>query len=383
MHVLIDVIYGGAGCGKTQKLAELAISNKHTNYVILAPTHAAVGNLYRRFIQLGTNISADKFKTTYSYFRINWEENDVIGPVNLCNVIYIDEFGLIKKELFERMMSSLYARGCNLSPDTTIQVILAGDVVQLSPIYTDERYISLTELTKNYKLEYSYVIEHDWNSIFSLDCIHNANKTLLTVNHRSNNEILQLINQIFYLKQVEVIKYVNMGQAEYLIENEGYVFISSKYEHHKALYQMLKRSILFKDKNAISFNNLVFYEGSQFMVVSNSKLVRNGDILVYDRYEDNRVIFRQEIEPDEWQEIEWFGNFQIIPANFLTSHKSQGLSIDKVIVCVDDMFDISMFYTMCTRAISQLKFFRYKECDLSEYLERFYNLLLYYKYAND
>lgn len=48
---------------------------------------------------------------------------------------------------------------------------------------------------------------------------------------------------------------------------------------------------------------------------------------------------------------------QYAPIFLLTIHKSQGKTIDNVIVCVDDMFDISMMYTAITRAKNNLLFF--------------------------
>ena len=49
--------------------------------------------------------------------------------------------------------------------------------------------------------------------------------------------------------------------------------------------------------------------------------------------------------------------YPITPAYLLSVHKSQGRSIDKVIVCVDGMFDISMLYTAITRTKTKLMFY--------------------------
>ena len=46
----------------------------------------------------------------------------------------------------------------------------------------------------------------------------------------------------------------------------------------------------------------------------------------------------------------------ILPKKFITAHKSQGKSFDKICVILDEMFDISMLYTILTRARSKIYF---------------------------
>ena len=64
------VLYGKAGCGKTTKMVELIKTCKH--YVVLAPTNSAVENIYK----LSGIEKRKKFKTIYSYFRIDYENNN-------------------------------------------------------------------------------------------------------------------------------------------------------------------------------------------------------------------------------------------------------------------------------------------------------------------
>ena len=50
--------------------------------------------------------------------------------------------------------------------------------------------------------------------------------------------------------------------------------------------------------------------------------------------------------------------FYPICPNFLISiHKSQGRTIENVIFCIDELFDMSMLYTGITRAKNKLMFF--------------------------
>lgn len=47
----------------------------------------------------------------------------------------------------------------------------------------------------------------------------------------------------------------------------------------------------------------------------------------------------------------------ILPLNFITAHKAQGNSYDKVVCILDDHFDISILYTMISRARLNVKFY--------------------------
>ena len=374
MVVELKVIYGGAGCGKTHRIVEIAteLAKKQLSYIVLAPTHSSKYNVYHRFKSLGHDIDKDRFQTIYAYFCINWEDNDVIGPSVYYDVVFIDEFGLIKKELFRQMMS------CLNTVKKHITVYIAGDVLQLSPIYVDKLLISLHRLNKYYERVPSFIIEHDYKSLFSLKFVREASKELLTVNHRSDSDTLGLIHEIFYDLNISRIKPISTNKVVYLLSKENYTFISAKYEQHDLIYRQLKTQIT--DKTEI--NGLAFYKGAKFMAIENTRQVHNGDLLKFKRIEGSRVIFKRDDE-----EILWNNNFKLIPAQLLTSHKAQGLSIDKVIVCIDDMFDISMFYTMCTRAISSLMFYTAKKTldteGLMRTLTRFHEMLVYYGYSID
>lgn len=354
MH--IEVIYGGAGTGKTYQLLHNLPSS---SFIILAPTHTAVRNLVDR-----ADISPDHFATIYSYFRIDYENDDLIGAVRNYKYIYIDEFGLIKKELFRKILNWLDRN----NRDVTLTI--AGDVVQLSPIYLEERFISFNKLKKHYQHTYAHIIEHDYNSIFSLSKVRNAKKTILTKNFRSNADVLGLIWNIFYDVSIDRIKYISITKVVTLLE-AGATFISSRYSHHEAIYDLLKKQISMKQPTQL-IHNLLFYEGAKFLVAENTKNSNNGDILTFS-YATNDVVYFKEGHC-------WSNDYKLLPIQLLTAHKSQGLGIDTVIVCVDDLFDSCMFYTMCTRAINNLYFFRYKEVDLLPYLQQFHQLLEYYGY---
>ena len=304
--------------------------------------------------------------TIYSYFRINYENDDVVGAVKKFSRIYIDEFGLVKKELFRKIINWLERN------NRDVELTIAGDIVQLSPIYLEERSIPFKKLKKHYDLQYAHVIEHDYNSIFSLSVIRKSKKMLLSKNFRSNEDVLGLIWNIFYDVSIDRIKYISIMKAVSLILETNATFISSRYFHHKPIYDLMKKQLSLKYKT-ITVDDLIFYEGAQFLVSENTSDYTNGEIVTFSHVVGKTVYFTDGKR--------WSGDYKLLPLQLLTAHKSQGLSIESVIVCIDDMFDPCMFYTMCTRAMKKLYFFKYDDVDLLPYINKFHQMLEYYGYV--
>lgn len=386
----IELIYGPAGVGKTEavinRLKELlknkdvniAASLQHTLIAVLAPTHSAVQNLKNRCLKLLSEqaISHLFFATIYSYFRIDWLNDDVIGAITYHPYIFIDEFGLIKKELFQSILHKIA-----LAP-IKVNLVISGDIVQLSPIYEGERMISFRKLKKHYERVPAYIAEHDFNSIFSISKIRKSKHTLLTINHRSNRGVLEIINKLFFKCECD-IKPITTMRAINLIMNEGWTMISSKYEFQRPIYDTIIKLTKngFKVSSTGAFKELLFFEGARFIANDNYKDrdILNGDELVV----EGKMLRKPDGELVEANELD------LLPSFLLSAHKAQGLSIDKVIVCIDELFDPCLLYTACTRAVSNLEFYSTQRFDdkrrneLIDYLKRFNELMRFYGYVYD
>ena len=85
--------------------------------------------------------------------------------------------------------------------------------------------------------------------------------------------------------------------------------------------------------------------------------IKNGDILVAnENIEDMELVNGEEyIIENVDDELLMFNIKKFLPYNYLTIHKSQGKTLDKIVVCIDDLFEISMFYTALTRAKTDIK----------------------------
>ena len=141
----ITTIYGKAGCGKSTTLAKLILKgmndededDEDQSFVVLAPTNSAVENIYNICLSQASSspssVDRDKFKTIYSYFRIDYINNIVLGPISMVDTIYIDEFSLMDKFIFKKCLSNMRAHGCK-------KLVLCGDVMQLNGIYKKIRF---------------------------------------------------------------------------------------------------------------------------------------------------------------------------------------------------------------------------------------------------
>lgn len=361
----IITIYGPAGTGKTQYLSSIIreIFQLKKTFVICTPTHSSLENIRKRLPDIPMNY----FKTIYSYFRINYENDDVVGPIRDVEYIFIDEFGLIKKSLFKKII--------NKANDAKIYI--SGDVIQLNPIYLEKRFISLDRLQRDYANVLGYIIEHDYNNVFSTKLIKNSNKILLTNNLRSNDNVLNVIREIFYSDTKFSFPLVNFNIINLLLN--GYVFISSKYEYLNKMYETfipyIENKIIIKTTHP--FKKICFTVGSKYIVSCNYLNLHNGDEIECISAKIDEIKFKINDE-----EIDYDKDMFLLPKNFITAHKSQGLTIDNVIICLDELFDISMLYTMITRAKNDIKFFTFTTIDENVYekINMFKNIMKFYNY---
>lgn len=470
--MVIHVIYGGAGTGKTQRLAEyiMRVQKNKLTYVALAPTHSAKRNLFRRCLSMDETTSINNFMTIYAYFMIDWKDEIVSGPMYGVEYIFIDEFSLIKKELFKKMMIAL-----KISQFSS-HIFICGDVLQLNPIYQSKRFISFPKLYKYEEMNSAivssrinssanegtgldinveaksdemkpkmsssnsltnsndrlcktsngenllmkpWVIEHDYNSLFSTKYIRSARHEMMKENKRSDETIVNLIKTIFLSSQpfsfptISFMKAVDMlrddlkfQRAKFLMNinkeltsdvpsheisaennfNAGtstesfnsihkeWVVLASKYEHLIKFNESLYKSIVLEpliNSDGINLGSikpfnystdsignheitpamktLYFIPGHKYIVAESTSRFKNGEELICIRTFPS-VYLKGETA------FEFYGQVSLLPMNLLTAHKAQGMGFKHIIIVLDDLFDISMLYTMISRAMHECKF---------------------------
>lgn len=423
----ITTIYGKAGCGKSTTLAKLILKNDggvvndgeddDPSFVVLAPTNSAVENIYNICLSQARSSSSsssspvnrDNFKTIYSYFRIDYINNIVLGPVSMVDTIYIDEFSLMDKFIFKKCVSSMRAHGCK-------KLVLCGDVMQLNGIYKEKQFISFNKLFKwqsiynaiynklndksNLPINlYPKVVEHLHLNVFGMKLIQGGKLIHLTVNRRSNVEIKNLLTQIYSTNAADAANssmchhsypFAHFVDLPNLIIKDSFVFISSRYKILQQIYDYIYEQKWRKATNGITyaithieqhisfssgFKDLYLYPGMGIIVCDTDdgthtsthsrKTYINGEELTFTGNIENNClkclnrnheyVYVHKIKEVDKPNSEEF--YPICPAFLMTIHKSQGRTLDNVIVCIDELFDVSMMYTAITRAKNKLLFY--------------------------
>lgn len=397
----IFIVSGDAGTGKTYYLANFIHENINKKFVCLSFTHSALNNLYKSFTSLFPNDKLRKdhyFKTFHSYFNINPTNNKITKFIyDKLDYIIIDEYSLISIDLFDMVKDVI---NCD-------NLILCGDYKQLKTIdYNNmisydklNEYIDILGNLDNDKLE---AIKHYANSIISLPYVikHTKKITLLTKQQRNNNNVSNIINNIcFNIKDTDDSNITNKFNVNSLFISlptlydkviNGYAVIASRYDYLQQIHNFVS---LRKDYDVVinqhgltskyGLEKIYLSYGDKVIITENIKygddIINNGDELIfnefsnnimylYDEYNDKAVVLCPIVKGAKtYNKIGMFkdnGNtcyayFPILPANLITYHKSQGKTINDVILCVDNLFDFSMLYTGLSRAKRNILLFSF------------------------
>lgn len=374
------VIYGLAGTGKSTYLAEL-IRTERRSYVVLAATHSAVDNIYK----ITSTVDRKKFMTIYAFFRIDYNTGIVKGPVKQVDIIFIDEFSLLNKYLFERCI--------NKAPNS--EFVLCGDPLQLNAIYGVDESIRFKDLRELEGMSI-LAIEHYHLGIFGLKSVKNSEKIILKTNHRANNAVMKVFNEIFMnshgIEQSSLFTFLSLDEViRRLLNNDGTTVLASKYSILQNIFDVIannsnKYTITIHQKGIKGFSRLYLYEGMELLITENTSYYYNGQRVYFLEYNSKDEYVYVKTETGEILKIDKYkyGNvseYPLIPSRLITIHKSQGMTLDDIIVCIDELFDISMLYTAITRAKNSVAFYTESQNKLetlqkSSYANTFNELLL-------
>lgn len=391
-NLTINIIIGKAGTGKTNYIKESIKRKPVSNlFICTAFTHSAVNNIRDRLSDL-TSDSLIKFKTLHSLFRIS-RDNIPIGILGKddFDYLYVDEFSLIDKNLFEKCILSLHKLSIK---KRTIFII--GDILQLgsiSNIYSEN--IISKSLLENFMTKLNNtIITNNYSTKSIVDIIfhlsrlpiyselvekYTENTVVLTKNYRQydSTNLNNFINNLFFdtkednnnnaISQV-IDNIIDMDTVVKYIRENNYVFIGSSYDLLYKINEQVRitdknvKIMDFSNKNNKKSNRLYLIPNETVYMMENSQddqqlLYHNGEVVIFtDSTED--VVLLRKCDKNE----EFYANVQIIMPTYLyTFHKCQGLEFNNVIVCIDNLFAFPMLYTGMTRARKNIKF--YTKCN--------------------
>lgn len=339
----IKFVLGKAGTGKTTTILNSLIN--FNSVLCIAYTHSAVENLRSK-----SDNNHWVFMTIHKYLKlpINKIIYRKLKEYERFDYIVIDEVSLIPLNIIDILFNLT-----NYFKET--KFIFIGDLLQLPCINKDKKLLNIKQkYLKKYPGFKDVICPLDNclklvlylnDTIYFNEYFMNSDKMILTYNYRNNEYVQNVINElinVFYNEELKknIKKYIiNINE---LYNYKDYVKLASRYKYLKTLYSV--SNIIKDDEKCVSCKI-----GEIF--------IKNGDILIAnENIEDMDLVNGEEyIIENVDDELLMFHIKKFLPYNYLTIHKSQGKTLDKIVVCIDDLFEISMFYTALTRAKTDIK----------------------------
>jgi hypothetical protein len=387
---------GKAGTGKTTLLKEI-IATTHKNTVVVAPTGIAALNaggvtIHSMFqLPFGGFIpdnSAPQFSNTTKFetkatlrrhFKMSGQKRAVIRNMEL---LIIDEVSMLRADLLDAMDYMMQTVRRKSAPFGGVQVLFIGDLLQLPPIIRDEEWRTLRNYYKGKFFFHAHVIQQYPPLYIELSKIYRQtdDRFISVLNNLRNNEITQtdILTLNEFVKPNFDLK-VNKGYITLTTHNaKADVMNSQSLEDLEGKQTTFVPDITgdFPDKIYPVDPNLQLKVGAQVMFVKNDpsmeknyfngkmgivKTMTTKEIWVHFP-DENKTI---EVDKYEWQNIRYtvnemtkeieeeiLGSFVHYPIKLawaITVHKSQGLTFDKAVLDVSQVFLPGQAYVALSR----------------------------------
>jgi len=367
---------GGAGVGKTTITREIIklYEQEAKKVAKLASTGMAAtligGQTLHSFLDLGISNSLQELQESKKY-EIKKKIKKLISAMDL---IVIDEISMVSDTLFEMIRFRLTQAGFSGS------LLVVGDFLQLPPVvkgYGDVRFafesdawdefdFHKIELTHIYRTDDKHFIKllHSVRFGFVDEDVHNtlneyikplpndlSDFTFLFGRNDSsakhNKAQLSFIDNELFIKEARVIKHLKSVK-----ENEIEKFINdSRIEKELAL--KVGVPVLFSRNSWNYFNGergVVVNIDNDFVYVQKS----DGKVIKLEAVAQDKTLWKEKIVDGKKEMVEetMFSVYQfpIKLAFAITIHKSQGMSIEDLIIETNEIFAPSQFYVALSRS---------------------------------
>jgi uncharacterized protein YpbB len=388
---------GKAGTGKTTLLKKI-ISSTHKNAVIVAPTGIAALNAggvtihsffqlpFAGFIpefgaapQFSHFVKLETKNTLMRHFSMNKQRQAMIRNLEL---LIIDEVSMLRADLLDAIDWTLRnVRRIN-DPFGGVQVLFIGDLLQLPPVVKPEEWSLLRQYYEGMFFFNAHVLQEQRPLYIELSTIYRQqDKDFIKVlNHLRENKItdkdIQILNQFvqpdfdslkeegFITLTTHNVKADNMNaKALASLKTQSFRYeaeITGDFPPHlfpiEAELELKVGAQVMFIKNDISFEKN-FYNGKMGRIDAlNSKEIsvyfpeENRSILV-EKYEWNNIKYSLDDKTGEIKEdiLGTFVHYPLKLAWAITVHKSQGLTFDKAVLDVSDVFAPGQAYVALSR----------------------------------
>jgi len=383
---------GKAGTGKTTFLHNLKKSSLK-RMAIVAPTGVAAinagGVTIHSFFQLpfGPYLASGLgLATTEASAQRNRKFNkEKINLIQSLDLLVIDEISMVRADLLDGIDEVLRRYKDHHKPFGGVQLLMIGDLHQLSPVVRDDDWKILRDYYPNLYFFSSRALQQALPVCIELKHIYRQSDTyfidLLNAvrENRINPEVLSNLNQ----------RYIPNFEPG---DEEGYITLTTHNNtaqeiNDKKLIELASPKTLFKAKIVNEFPeysyptvaDLELKVGAQVMFVKNDpsrdKLFYNGKIGKVTKIDDDKVFVKCpgddwpiEVGPAEWENLKYelnteskeveekvIGSFIQYPLKLawaITIHKSQGLTFEKAIIDASASFAHGQVYVALSRCKS-------------------------------
>ena len=372
---------GKAGTGKTTFLRKV-VEESRKRVVVVAPTGIAAinagGVTIHSFFQLPLHpfIPGAKIESKFAFSK---EKRSIIKTMDL---LIIDEISMVRSDLLEAVDSVLRRFRNRFKPFGGVQLLMIGDLQQLTPVITDEEF----QLLAPY---YSSPYFFGSRALSQIDYV---TIELKEVYRQQDEAFISILNSVRCGRpSPDVIRALNQRYDPNFTpsSDEGYIRLTT---HNNIANSYNEQQLDMIDEPVHCFDAVIdgnFPEyayptearlelkvGAQVMFVKNDPSAErryfNGKIgVVTDFYEEYILVQcpgddeKIAVEPLEWEncryvineqtqemETEVVGIFKQYPLRLawaITIHKSQGLTFDKAIIDAASSFASGQVYVALSR----------------------------------
>jgi hypothetical protein len=376
---------GKAGTGKTTFLHRLK-ENCPKRMVIVAPTGVAAinagGSTIHSFFQLAFGPYVPNADQKSFQHKMNKQKISLIKSLDL---LVIDEISMVRADTLDNIDEVLRRYRDRNKPFGGVQLLMIGDLHQLSPVVKDQDWELLKPYYSNLYFFNSRALQQTSPISIELKHIYRQSDTFFidilnaVRENRIDEQVLAQLNQRYIPnfnpdEEEGYITLTSHNQSANIINDEKLKGLKAKSYHYKA--DVKGEFPEFSYPNALE---LELKEGAQVMFVKNDasrdKLYFNGKIGKIIKIKDDYIHVKcpgdlQEIVVGrvEWENTKYelnpdtkeieekvIGSFIQYPIKLawaITIHKSQGLTFEKAIIDANAAFAHGQVYVALSRCKS-------------------------------
>lgn len=386
-HVFLT---GKAGTGKTTFL-HLFRERTFKRHIVVAPTGVAAINAHgvtiHSFFQLPLRpilpdeLNNDIFRRK-DLFRFSAEKQKIIRTLDL---LIIDEISMVRADILDAVDFILRMIRQNDRPFGNVQLLMIGDLYQLSPVVKTDEWQLLSSYYNSPFFFESHALKQTEYATIELDKIfRQQNEDFVRILNKIREGILD--DDVFHTLHSRYVPHFDDKKFENYIllttHNAKANHINQskldKLPSSKKVYRATVRGI-FPPEIYPTEDCLALKVGAQVMFlrndVSDKKLYYNGKIGTVIELHDNHIKVKTaddnvvvSVEPEVWENIQYsldpetktikeeiIGTFTQFPLKLawsITIHKSQGLTFDRVAIDAQHAFAHGQVYVALSRCRS-------------------------------